>query len=306
MPREIRVKSVLNAKKQRDEWFLDDYTFNPYSSCAFNCLYCYIRGSKYGQNLEKSLSVKINAPELLEKQLRLRSQKGDHGIIVISSATDPYLKLEEQYEITRRSLEIILKYRFPVHMVTKSDLILRDLDLLQEIANAAILPPDVRGLHTGAILTFSFSGLRDDVAKIFEPGAPAPSRRLNAVEKCLDAGFLTGISAMPFLPFITDTKAELNYFFSTFQKLGVHYLMPSTITLFGNEKADSKTLMLRAVRKHYPELADRYERYFATNTSLPAYYRDAFRGKMKELGEAHAIPWRIMDGAIQKYRKERS
>ena len=74
MPREIEVKSVLNKKKKRDDWFLDDYTFNPYSSCSFNCLYCYIRGSKYGSNLESSLSVKINAIELLDKQLANRAK----------------------------------------------------------------------------------------------------------------------------------------------------------------------------------------------------------------------------------------
>ena len=71
MPRAIEVKSVLNKTKKRDTWFLDDYTFNPYSSCSFNCLYCYIRGSKYGSNLEKSLSVKVNAIEFLGKRKEL-------------------------------------------------------------------------------------------------------------------------------------------------------------------------------------------------------------------------------------------
>src|SRR5690606_17668411 len=133
MPREIEVKSVLNKTQRRDPWFLDDYTLNLYSSCSFNCLYCYIRGSKYGTNLEESLSVKANAIELLEKQLSGRAKKGEYGIIVLSSATDPYLQIEKRYELTRRALEVIARYKFPVHIITKSDLIERDFDLLHEI-----------------------------------------------------------------------------------------------------------------------------------------------------------------------------
>lgn len=82
MPHEIQVKSILNKTKRRDPWFLDDYTINPYSGCSFNCLYCYIRGSKYGINMEEKTAVKTNAPELLEKQLSSRAKKGQYGFIV--------------------------------------------------------------------------------------------------------------------------------------------------------------------------------------------------------------------------------
>ena len=75
MPREIQVKSILNKTKRRDSWFLDDYTINPYSACSFNCLFCYIRGSKYGEHMEDKLSVKSNALEVLDKQLKNRAKK---------------------------------------------------------------------------------------------------------------------------------------------------------------------------------------------------------------------------------------
>ncbi|RLF44248.1 MAG: radical SAM protein, partial [Thermoplasmata archaeon] len=110
MINEIRVKSILNKHRKRDDWFLDDYSVNPYSGCSFNCIYCYIRGSKYGENMVKSLSVKINAPELLEKQLSRRAEKGKYGIISLSSSTEPYMPIEEKLKLTRRLLEIILKY----------------------------------------------------------------------------------------------------------------------------------------------------------------------------------------------------
>ena len=130
MVNEIKVKSILNKHKKRDDWFLDDYSVNPYSGCSFNCIYCYIRGSKYGENMAKTLSVKINAPELLEKQLSRRAKRGEYGVIVLSSSTEPYMPIEEKLKLTRKLLEIILKYRFPVEIATKSKLVLRDLDLL--------------------------------------------------------------------------------------------------------------------------------------------------------------------------------
>src|SRR5215471_10260601 len=129
MPQEILAKTILNKTRRRDPWFLDDYTINPYSGCSFNCQYCYIRGSKYGINMEERLFVKINAAELLEKQLRNKARKGQYGIIVLSSATDPYLQFEKDYRLTQNILEVILKYRFPLHVITKSDLVVRDFDL---------------------------------------------------------------------------------------------------------------------------------------------------------------------------------
>lgn len=81
--RKIEVKSVLNRHRRRDEWFLDDYSVNPYLGCSFNCIYCYIKGSKYGENMEKTLCAKINAPQVLEKQLKRRAEKGEYGIILI-------------------------------------------------------------------------------------------------------------------------------------------------------------------------------------------------------------------------------
>jgi len=89
--------------------------------------------------MEETLSVKVNAPLILEKQLKRRANKKEYGFILISSSTEPYLPLERKFKLTRRLLEIILKYRFPVHMITKSELVLRDLDILEEIDKKAII-----------------------------------------------------------------------------------------------------------------------------------------------------------------------
>ncbi|MBO9596077.1 MAG: hypothetical protein J7599_24450 [Niabella sp.] len=290
MTHTIIAKSILNKTKRRDPWFLDDYTVNPYSGCSFNCLYCYIRGSKYGINMEEKLSVKSNAVELFERQLAARARKKQYGFIVLSSATDPYLQLEKTQQLTRRLLEVILHYRFPVHMITKSDLVSRDFDLLQAIDRESILPDDLRNCTTRkAFVTFSFSTLEDPVARIFEPGATPPSARLNTLVEALENGLSTGVSLMPLLPFITDTAAQLEQLFQTFKTAGANYLLPSTLTLFGAEASDSKTLVLRAVQKHYPHLLEKYQRFFHSGTQMPAYYRKAFAKKMNELGQKYQL-----------------
>lgn len=301
MPKEIKVKSILNKTKKRDSWFLDDYTVNLYQSCSYNCLYCYIRGSKYGTNLAESLSVKINAIELLEKQLASRAKRGQYGYIVLSSVTDPYLNIEKTYELTRQALQVIYNYKFPVHIITKSSLVERDFDLLAKIDKEALLPGDLQPqINRGVLLTFSFSTVDDNIAKIFEPGAPLPSQRLLSVQKGLEQGFLTGISLMPLLPFITDTTQHLQLLFSTFKALSVDYLLPATLTLFGSGKADSKTLMLRAIEKHFPQHKARYESYFSNGHQMPAFYQKAFYQKMKELAQEYELSNAILQAPRDK------
>lgn len=211
MVNEIQVKSILNKHKKREDWFLDDYSANPYEGCSFNCIYCYIRGSKYGENMTKTLSAKVNAPEVLEKQLKRRAKEGEYGIISLSSSTEPYMPIEEELKLTRKLLEIILRYKFPVHVLTKSKLILRDLDLLKEIDKNAILPDDLKPkLRRGAVISLSISTLDEKLAKILEPGAPAPKERLETIQKCKKEGFLVGVDFIPVLPFLSDADEQLD------------------------------------------------------------------------------------------------
>ncbi|MBC7864098.1 MAG: radical SAM protein [Bacteroidia bacterium] len=294
VPNSVIAKSILNKTKRRDPWFLDEYTINPYSGCSFNCLYCYIRGSKYGLNMEDKLSVKSNAIELLEKQLSLRAKKNQYGIIVLSSATDPYLHFEKDLGLTRKILEVILKHRFPVHVITKSNLVVGDLDILHKINSAAILPPDLEGkLPAKVFITFSFSTVDDAVGKIFEPGAPPPSKRLIALQTVSGQGFYAGVSMMPLLPFISDTRESLEKMFSDFKDHWAKYVMPASISLFGNGEADSKTLILRAIAKHFPHLEEKYVKWFSNSGVMPEYYQVAFSKKMNELSQKYNLPDRI-------------
>lgn len=295
MPQNIQTKTILNKSKHRDKWFLDDYTLNPFSGCSFNCLYCYIRGSKYGTNMEEKLSVKENAEELLEKALTLRAKKQQYGFIVLSSATDPYLQFEKDLGLTRSLLKIILKYRFPVHIITKSDLVIRDIDILKEINRTAILPSDLEAkLNHKALVTFSFSTVNDSVGKIFEPGATSPSERLNAMSGILESGLHTGVSMMPLLPMITDTPSSINEMLSEFSARGAKYVLPASLTLFGDQTSDSKTLTLRAIEKYFPTELQSYNTFFNYSNGMPHLYLQAFDKKMELLLKQHNLKHGIL------------
>ena len=100
------VKSVLNRHKKRDSWFHDDYSINPYEGCGFNCIYCYIRGSKYGENLSEKITIKQNAAEILDRQLAARAKKNEYGFIAVGSATDAYMQVEKELQQTRQPLNL--------------------------------------------------------------------------------------------------------------------------------------------------------------------------------------------------------
>lgn len=294
MLQQVTVKTILNKTKRRDPWFLDDYTVNPNLGCSFNCLFCYIRGSKYGIHMEEKLRVKSNAAELLDKALYNRAKKGQYGIIVLSSSTDPYLQFEKELGHTRQLLEIIQRHRFPLHLITRSDLVLRDLDLLQKIREQAILPADLSGkVPQPLFVTFSFSTIDDQTAHIFEPGATPPSHRIEAMKTVLASGFHSGVSLMPLIPWISDTGEHLEKMYALFAAAGVNYLFPASISLFGEEPYNSKMLMFRAIEKHYPHLLEKYHRYFDRSDSVPAFYAKALQQKTSELNRQYGIPDRI-------------
>ena len=246
--------------------------------------------------MEEKLSVKINAIDLLEKQLANRAKKGQHGIIVLSSATEPYLQVEKDLQVTRKMLEIILHYKFPVHIITKSDLVLRDTDLLQKINRDAILAIDLQAhLSQKAFITFSFSALADSITRIFDPGATPPSARLDAMKKILSSGFHSGVSLMPLIPYISDTDEQLDAMFQAFKETGAHYIFPASLTLFGSGPYDSKTLMLRAIEKSYPTLMEKYRKLFSFGFQPPPWYRNSLQKKFERLSNAYGFKTKLMD-----------
>ena len=290
MIQEIQAKTILNKKKKRDSWFLDEFTTNAYEGCSMNCLYCYVRGSKYGENMEDKLSVKINAPEVLEKQLQFRVKKQQYGFVVLSSATDAYMPVDAKFGMTKKFLELFLKYRFPVHIITKSDLILQDIDLLKKIDEQAILPDDLKiSLDRGTLITFSISSLDRSITDHLEPGAISPIKRLEAMQKIKEAGFVTGLNCLPILPFISDSEEKIEEMIFTAKKYGADYVLIGGLTLLGQEEASSKTLYYKFLERYHPHLVQQYKSLYKIWPFPPKEYHENMNEVVKKICAKYKI-----------------
>ena len=287
---EIQAKTILNKKKKRDNWFLDEFTVNAYEGCSMNCLYCYVRGSKYGVNMEDKLSVKINAPEVLERQLQFRVKKQQYGFVVLSSATDAYMPVDAKYGMTKKILELFLKYQFPVHIITKSDLVLQDIALLKKIDVNAILPDDLKiNLNRGTLVTFSISSLDQKITDHLEPSAIPPIKRLETMQKMKDSGFLTGLNCLPILPFISDKEEQIEEMVYTAKKYGADYVLIGGLTLFGKEAASSKTLYYKFLERYHPHLVQQYKSLYRIWPFPPKIYHENINEMVKKLCAKYKI-----------------
>ena len=246
--RSVRVRGVLN-RHRRDPWFLDEYSVNPYQGCGFGCIYCYTRGSVYGR---RGLAVKVDAPRVLRGELAREARRGRRGFIAIATATEAWAPgLEDVYGVTRGCLEAVLEYMFPVHCLTKSTLILRDIDLLRRIDREAVLPRGLEGLGHGVYVTFSFSTLDEELAGVVEPGAPPPRERLEALGEAVSSGLEAGAAFMPVLPALSD--GELEDMARAARDAGARYVFFSPLS-------PSNRLFAWLVKHRFP---DRYERYLS-------------------------------------------
>lgn len=290
-----QVKSVLNKHKKRDSWFLDDYSVNPYEGCSCNCLYCYTRGSKYGENMDEKLAVKANALEVLDRQLAARAKKKQYGFVAVGSATDAYIHHEEQQEMTKGMLLLLLKHRFPVFISTKCTLITRDIELLKEIDTAAILPEDLKEtLARGLILSVSISSLDEKVSDMLEPGAAPPLQRLELVKRLKKDGFLTGVNAIPLLPYISDTEEELEKIIAAAKEYGADYILTGGLTLFGTGIADSKTLFYKFLERYDSSLLPKYQQLYGSNFYTSFSYQNQLKEKAERLCKKYTIRNRIL------------
>ncbi|MCA9936647.1 MAG: radical SAM protein, partial [Anaerolineales bacterium] len=187
MIKSIEAKVMLAHVKQPDTWFGLKYNMNLYRGCQHQCIYCDSRSECYQVENFSDILYKENAIELLANELARKRVKGTIGT---GSMNDPYMPIEAKIQLTRRALELIARFRFPVHIITKSDLVLRDLDLLRRINE----------VYTA--VSFTITTADDQLAKRLEPAASPPSARLRAIKILAENGILTGITMMPILPFI--------------------------------------------------------------------------------------------------------
>ncbi len=178
--KEIQSKTILTPSK------ILPYTINPYVGCQHACSYCYARFMKrftsHSEPWGEFVDVKINAPELLKKEI-LKKKK---NTVWISGVCDPYQPLEKKYQITRQCLEILIENNWPIMIQTRSPLILRDINLLKKARDLQV--------------TFSITTADDQIKKIFEPKAPPIPERIKTLTKLHESGIKTGAMIAPVLP----------------------------------------------------------------------------------------------------------
>jgi DNA repair photolyase len=288
----LPVKSILNRCDSNRVPF--DWTINPYRGCEFGCKYCYARYThEYmeidGGEFERKIYVKQDAAPLLARDVSAKysyhakvpgGTQPEH--IAIGTATDPYQPAEKEYRVTRACLEELAKREgLSISLITKSNQVVRDIDVLKRIAEKSSLA-----------LNITVTTLRPRLARLLEPRAPRPDLRLAAVKQLRDAGLSVGVSASPLVPGITEDELEplaaaaksagAQWFFSN-----VLFLMPSSAKEF-----------LPFIRAKFPRLAKQYEGWYTKNGYAPEEYRRRMSERVRKVREKFGFGSRPLDNVL--------
>ena len=201
---EVKCKNAL-VKSRIDGV---DYALNPYTGCQHGCVYCYAEFMKkytnHNEDWGKFVDVKINIADRLREQVK----KTKPGVVMVGTVTDAYQPLEEKYQLTRKSLEILADFDFPVSIQTKSDLVLRDIDILKKIKDREV--------------GFTITCADPDVEKMFEPGSSNLERRFEALAKLKESDIPTFVFFGPILPYFSDDVNTLKLLFERLQKIKIN------------------------------------------------------------------------------------
>lgn len=249
---EIQAKTMLASITQPDDIFGLRYNMNLYRGCQHQCIYCDSRSLCYGIENFSDILVKINAIDLLKKELARKRVKGTIGT---GSMHDPYMPVEKHYCLTRRALELIADFRFGAHINTKSDLILRDLDMLQSVS------------REHCTVCFSISTVDDELGRKLEPGAPIISARFAAMRRLAEGGISVGVCMMPILPFIEDNQENIQGIVERAAENGAGFIVP----WFGMSLRDrQRSYYYEQLDRLFPGLRACYEHAFGDHYEAPA------------------------------------
>jgi DNA repair photolyase len=281
---EISSRSILNRTKPNLPF---QWTINPYRGCEFGCKYCYARYTHEFMELdafdfEDKIYAKSAAAHLLRQELG-RIDRKEH--IAIGTATDPYQPAERRFGRTRSILEVFARERGRfLGITTKSDLVVRDIDLLREIARSNVLG-----------INMTITTLDEKLARLLEPRAPAPRLRLDAVRRLSEAGICVSVFPNPIMPGLTDGERQLDRLAKAARDAGALsfgggplFLMPSAQKVF-----------LPFLEKEFPELAQRYRECFEKSAYLGRAYKDSLAERVRRIRDRYGLA----SGAIE-YRPE--
>jgi DNA repair photolyase len=266
--REIMCKSVL-TKSGIDGV---DYALNPYVGCGHACVYCYAtfmkRFTGHTEAWGTFVDVKLNAAGVLKRQLR-RARPGN---INFGTVTDAYQPLEAEYGVTRACLEALAGWEPPITILTKSALVLRDLDLIRQLRDVEV--------------AFTITTLDDRLRQRFEPGASPIPARLEALHTLAGASIRTWAFCGPLLPFLSDGEAEIDTLFAELKRAGVDSVLVDSLNLRGAAWGNVRQVL----EMHYPELVAGYRTLAADRKP----YHAALMARTRALAEKHGLAWRAV------------
>ena len=295
--REIEAKTILRKHKKIDSWFLSHYGMNLYRGCAHNCVYCDGRSEGYYVNGEfgNAVAVKVNAIEVLRRELNPRRKRTPFKrsyIMLGGGVGDSYQPIEEKYQLSRKALQLIHGYNFPVHVLTKSTLVKRDVDILKEINK-----------RNRAIVSFSFSSVNDEISAIFEPGVPPPSERLETLAFFKKEGIACGMFLLPVIPFITDAPKFMEDSIKRASELNLDFIIFGGMTL---KVGRQKDYFLKVLRRNYPDLLVEYENIYKENKwgEATGEYYSSINQTFNSLAKKYKIPRRIPLGLYEDILSE--
>ena len=267
---EVEARSALNEvapmSKVDFRW-----TINPYRGCTHACSFCFARPTheyldlNAREDFEREIVVKVNLPEVLRAELRRPSWRGEH--VALGTNTDPYQWVEGRYRLTRAVWEELLEARNPCSVLTKSPLLLRDLDLFTELAR-----------RTEFSAALSIPTLDEKAWRASEPGTPNPRKRIEAIAELSRAGIRTNVLVAPLMPGINDSPEQVNEILELCGEAGADHVAGIGLHLRGEVRA----IFLDWLRSYRPDLLQRYERLYERRAYLPVAERrrlsDMIRG----------------------------
>ncbi len=272
----LPVRSILNRCDSKCVPF--SWTINPYRGCEFGCHYCYARYTHEfmqwdGSEFERKIFVKKDAGPIAGRDLSREEVYGEH--IAIGTATDPYQPAERQFKATRAILEqLALRRGLSISITTKSDRVVDDLDLLQRIASQSTL-----------FVNLSVTTMRPRLARALEPRAPRPDLRMAAVRKLRDAGVMAGVFAMPVLPGLTDSEADLDVLACASRAAGAQWFGARAVFLMSS----SLKQFLPFLEKKFPRLVRQYREWYGRGGYAPESYRSELSERVRGLRRKYGL-----------------
>lgn len=267
----IPAKTIISGYAENNMWFGCNYNMNIYKGCCHGCIYCDSRSECYGVENFDEVRAKENALALIERELKSKRKK---GVIGTGAMSDPYNPLEKEYRFTRGALELINKYGFGVAIATKSDLILRDIDILQEISK-----------HSPVLVKITITTSDDELSRKIEPHVTPSLKRFEAIRVLSEAGINTCVLLMPVLPFIEDREDNIREIIELAHKSGARFIYPAFgVTLRQNQRewffAKLDALFPTVKEKYIEHFGNSYECKSPKNKEL----WNLFQSECKKVG----------------------